>query len=218
MVKKAKYKTGDLFSIKVAENEYIFGRILFDPNEQYLKKIPKEQQFSCLDFFGKCVLIETFTGVFSSSNEIDYNKIAVKSSFVSNKIFIREDVEILDNKKINPVDVSFPEIISSFNSNYYFSVGELKIPINITTKERDDIHVYPSYGSGYWEMVATLVYSKREDLVEEKNHIHDNYFTSEDLRSKPDIRRKIYKMISEDPNQSYYEMALRHGFDLARLY
>jgi hypothetical protein len=101
MAKKTKYKTGDLFAIKVAENEYIFGRILFDPNEQYFKKVPIEQQFSCLDFFGKCVLIETYIGVFSSYNEVDYNKIAVKSSFVSNKIFKREDIEILINKGLS---------------------------------------------------------------------------------------------------------------------
>jgi hypothetical protein len=164
--------------------------------------------------------METYNGVFDTLDRVDYKKIAVKSNFVSKDMFKREDVKILHNIPVNPKNVTFPEVITTFNSNYFFSVGELNIPIKITSQERDDIHIYPSYGSGYWEMVATLVYSNRPDLIEEKKHIQDKsfYFASEDLRVKPEFRNKIYTMIKEDPKQNYYEMALKHGFDLSRLY
>jgi hypothetical protein len=217
MAKRIKFKTSDIFSIEVSKNEFVFGRILFDPSEQYIKKIPEEKQFSYLDWFSGCILIETYLGVFSSLDKVVFSRIAVTSSFVSKNIFKREDVKIIDNKPVNPQKVSFPEVISTYDSKYYFSVGELKIPININSQGYDQIHVYPSFGDGYWELVATLVWSGREDLVE-KEDVKEVYFSADDLRVTPKKRNKIYALIGEDPNQSYYELALKHGFDLARLY
>ena len=95
MAKRIKYKTGDIFSIEVSENSLIYGRILFDPNEQYLKITPKEEQFSYLDWFGKCVLIETYKGVFSSLKEVDFRKVAIKSNFVSKDMLKRDDVKVV---------------------------------------------------------------------------------------------------------------------------
>lgn len=46
----------------------------------------------------------------------------------------------------------------------------------------------------------------------------DNYFEHIDLRSRPELRSEIYASIHEDTNQNYYDMALKHGFDLKRLY
>ena len=217
MAKKVKFKVGDVFSIEASKSEFVFGRILFDPNEQYMKKVPQEKQFSYLDFFSGSILIETYVGAFNSLDKVDYSKIAVKNSFVSNTIFKRNDVKIISNQPVQPQEVSFPEVISTYNSNFYFSTGELKIPININHAEYNEIHVYPTSGSGYWELVATLVWSGRTDLVE-AGDIRETYLKSNDLRFSPEKREKIYAMIGEDPNQSYYELALKHGFDLARLY
>ena len=217
MAKRVKFKTGDVFSIEASKSEFVFGRILFSPNEQYMKKIPEEKQFSYLDFFAGCILIETYIGVFDSLDKVDFSKIAIKNNFVSTKILNRDDVKIINNLPVNPKDVSFPEVISTYNSNYYFTTGELKLPIKINSKEYDEIFVFPSFGSGYWELVATLVWSGRSDLVE-KDDISETYFKSTDLRFSPEKRNKIYKMIGEDPNQSYYDLALKYGFDLVRLY
>jgi len=62
-----------------------------------------------------------------------------------------------------------------------------------------------------------LVWSDRKDLVEESD-IKESYFIADDLRYSLEKRNKIYAMIGENPNQSYYELALKRGFDLARLY
>ena len=217
MAKKV-YKTGEMFSVKVSENEYIFGRILFDPNLQYLKKVPKEKQFSYLDFFGRCFLVETYMGVFTSLSDVNFDKIAIKSSFISNRFFKEEKVEKLSNKPVNPIDVSFPEVLSIYNDVIYFTVGELRLQVPLSFEEFEKIKVRPSYGSGYWDVIATIMTSKREDLVEDKRDIKDNYFFDSDLRSLPDIREKIYSLLGESSEQSYYELALKHGFDLTRLY
>ena len=43
-------------------------------------------------------------------------------------------------------------------------------------------------------------------------------FIPRDFRFYPEYRKEVYGIIGEDPNQSYYELALKHGFDLARFY
>lgn len=217
MAKKVnfKFQVGDIFSIKITENEMIFGRILFDVNNQYLKKGLKG--FNYLDYFNNCFLIETFIGVFPSFDNIDIKKKAVISSFIPEDFFEDFDCNIIDNIKVNIEEVSFPEVLSTFNSNYFFSVGELSLLINLTDKEYDDIGIYPTFGSGYWEIVATLDFSKRLDLIEDGDRM-DNYFENSDLRYSPLIRNKIYSLIGEAPDQSYYELALKYGFDLTRLY
>jgi hypothetical protein len=220
MAKRIKLNAGDTFSIEVAENNFIFGKIVFVTKEQYINKVSEKDRKSGLDWFTNCVLIETYIGVFNSLDKVDFNKTAVKGNFVSKSMFKRDDVKILENKSVNPQNIVFPEYIRAEGMKYYFSVGELQFPIEITAQERDEIHVYPTFGSGYWEMIATLVFSGEEKFVEDKKDIKDKsfYFTSEDLHMKPKHREWIYKMIKENSTQSYYNLALKYGYDLKRLY
>jgi hypothetical protein len=41
MAKRIKYKTGDIFSIEAGNNEFVFGRVLFDTKEKYIKKLSR---------------------------------------------------------------------------------------------------------------------------------------------------------------------------------
>ena len=217
MGKKLAHKTGDIFSVSVAENEFIFGRILFDVNKQYIKKFPKGEQFNnYLDWFGKCYLIETYIGVFPSLDKVDFDKIAVECDFVANSFF-RDDAAIVGHKEVNPKDVIFPEVLSTYNSQVYYSVGELNLPIDLSWEEYDKIKVCPCMGSGYWSIVETLSLSERKDLID-PDDIGDFYRKASDLRIQPELRKRLYEMIGENLNQTYYEMALKHGFDLARFY
>jgi hypothetical protein len=224
MAKKLTLKTGDIFSVKVAENEFIFGRILFDVSKQYLHSPLGNETKNYLDFFSECFLIETFYGVYSDISNVDMEKKAVLSVFVFNNFYKKDffqnrDFTVVGFKEVDYKKVSFPETLSSYHPNYYFSCGELYIKINIDEHTYyDKIKIMPSAGYGYDEIiVATLDISKREDLIEPGDKM-DNYFRWSDLRSVPNIRSDIYTMLGEDPTQSYYEMALKHGFDLARLY
>jgi hypothetical protein len=226
MAKKAKYKTGNVFSVKVAENEYIFGRVIFDVSTQYIETsfYKKEKTNNYLDFFNKCFLIETFYGVFSDIKDVDMEKKAVISTFVSDdfykaSFFKERDFKTVGFKSVDYKNVSFPETLFSYNMNFYYSVGELFLPININRQQCDEIKVYPSFGNGYWTViVATLDFSGRDDLIEAEDNEKQNHFRWSDLRSLPEIRNRLYELIGEDPNQNYYKMALKHGFDLARLY
>lgn len=218
MAKRKKINVSDVFSVKVSESEFIYGRVLFDVTKQYMKKSynPEGNNYSYLSFFNKCFLIETFLGVSSSFEDIDMKQKAVISTFVPDFFFSEYEANIIDNIGVDVKEISFPETLSSANK-CYSSVGELYLPINLTDDECYRIKIYPSFGSGFQAITATLDYSGRPDLIEEGDR-QEAYFKYSDLRNNPEIRQEIYAMIGEDPNQSYYELALKHGFDLARLY
>ena len=218
MAKRKKINVSDVFSVKVSESEFIYGRVLFDVTKQYMKKSynPEGNNYSYLSFFNKCFLIETFLGVSSSFEDIDMKQKAVISTFVPDFFFSEYEASIIDNIGVDVKEISFPETLSSANK-CYFSAGELYLPINLTDDECYRIKIYPSFGSGFQAITATLDYSGRTDLIEEGDR-QEAYFKYSDLRNNPEIRQEIYAMIGEDPNQSYYELALKHGFDLARLY
>lgn len=153
--RKNKINIGDIFSMKVSKNEFIYGHVLFDVTKQYIKT-PFENNYNYLSFFNKCFLIETFLGVSASFENVDMKRKAVISTFVPDFFFPEYEANIIDNIEVDVKEVSFPETLSSADKRY-FSVGELYLPIDLS-------------------------------------------------------------MIGEDPNQKYYELALKHGFDLARLY
>lgn len=220
MTKKKEVKEGDIFSVKIKEDNYIFGRIVFCPKNQYLKKMTKlEFEDSAFSFFTNALLIETFLGVFDSVLGVDYSQKAVKGKFVHKGFLKEQNIEIVDFKPIKPKDVCFPESLMSDDTSIYFSVGELKLPLPITDEEYDEIKIHPSFSLSLWEeTIATLDYSGRPDLITDDDGPWDKYFAFSDLRSFPDVRRYIYSLLGENPNQSYYELSKKHGFDLSRLY
>lgn len=220
MAKKVKCTTGDVFAIPVPDTEFIFGRVLFDVTKQYIKIVPEEEwKFNYLGFFNKSVLVEMFLGVYTSVEDVDFEKKAVTGTFVFNDFLSEYKGMIVGKREVNPIEVSFPETLGSRNMDYYLTLGELAFPVDITEQiYYDEIKVMPSTGYGYYEVVvATLDFSGRDDLIEEDAKM-DNYFRDSDLRSLPDVRKRIWKLAGEDMNKSYYELAKGKGFDLARLY
>ncbi|AZA65323.1 hypothetical protein EG345_11785 [Chryseobacterium carnipullorum] len=73
-------------------------------------------------------------------------------------------------------------------------------------------------GKIYYLEIATLDISNRKDLISDKDDIMDNYFKFSDIRSLPLLQKEIYQTIDENPDVSYYELALKYGFDLKRFY
>ncbi|WP_158978852.1 Imm26 family immunity protein [Cellulophaga sp. L1A9] len=216
MGKIRKISIGDVFAIKIENTDYYyFGRILFDVKEQYKEKI---ENHNYLGWHGKSVLIETYKTI-SKTPEISEFKVILNGTFVPKKTLLSEDITIIKNIPVNHKKVSFPEVFQDVHmTGILFSLGELTILTSFDTKYVDKTKVFPTLGNMYYIQLATLDYSGRRDLIEYQEDIIDNYFRDSDLRSFPEIRKEIYKDIGEDPNMSYYELALKHGFDLARFY
>lgn len=219
MTKKKELKTGDLFAIKFDDVNYYFGKVLFDVKNQYFAKVTEEESFlsNYLSWFKESLLIETYQYI-SQKPDISHFEIAVKSEFVAAKKLKINNIKILHNTFVDPKSVSFPETLSNIHRRgILFTVGELGLQTNFTTSFADEVKVFPSLGNIHQVGVATLDAAGRRDLIN-PNDIMDNYFRWSDIRSIPEVREKIYKAIGESPDQTYYELALKHGFDLARFY
>ncbi len=216
MGKLRKINVGDVFAIKIENTDYYyFGRILFDVKEQYKEKI---ENHNYLGWHGKSVLIETYKSI-SKIPEISEFKVIVDSTFIPKKTLLNENITIIKNIPVNPKKVSFPETFNSVQPlGKLLTVGELGVLTSFDTKYVDKTKIFPTLGNMYYLQLATLDYAGRRDLIEDQEDIIDNYFRDSDLRTFPEIREEIYKDIGEDPNMSYYELALKHGFDLARFY
>lgn len=104
--------------------------------------------------------------------------IAVKSSFIPVYTFFEElEWQLLDQVISVPQGyITFPEVLRFVEDKIYFCVGEVVIPTAYDEVFRDECGVYPSFGSGYWEVVATLDYADRKDLIEDKSDIMESYF------------------------------------------
>ncbi len=206
---------GSIFSVNVSADEKIYGRILFDVDD-FLDKSKNKDLKNYFDVFKKCVLIETF-GIVSKEFDVSYLKnVAVKSSFIPVDTISDGEEWELTNMLI-PVSVgyiTFPEVLRFVDGKIYFCVGEVSIPTSFDEVFRDQSGVYPSFGSGYWEIVATLDYAGRKDLIEDEDDLMECYFKDSDLRESPELRKEIYDAINEDPGMSYEQLALKHGFNL----
>lgn len=216
MGKIKKISVGDVFAIKIEDTDYYyFGRILFDTKEQYKEEI---KNHNYLDWHGESVLIETYKTI-SKRPEISDFKTVTNSTFIPKSYLLDEDITIVKNISVDPKKVLFPEVYQDIHmKGILFTVGELAILTSFDTKHVDRTKVFPTLGNIYMLQTATLDYAGRRDLIEDEEDIMDNYFKFSDLRSLPEVRKEIYKDIGEDPNMSYYELALKHGFDLARFY
>lgn len=219
MAKKIKCTTGDVFAIPVSDTEFIFGRGLFDVTKQYFNKADLSKDLmNYFLFFNGSLLVETYKGVFTSIEEVDFDNIAVRGTFVLNGFLRVFNGRIETNRKVDVEAVSFPETLVHSGGRVTLCVGELDIPIPMSVEKTEEIHIPPVTSYGYQNVIiATLDYSGREDLIKQGGK-RDNYFEHIDLRSRPELRNEIYRLIHEDTNQNYYNMALKFGFDLKRLY
>lgn len=219
MKKDTKLQLGDIFSIKTENSgAYIYGRVLFDTQKQFTEGMP----FNYLDWHSKSVLIEMYKYVTieeAESINIDTLETAITSTFIDKNSLQKRLSRIIANKKIDFQKVTFPETLKNVHrEGKFLAVGELVIKIDLTIEDLDRINVFPTLGNLYYLELATLDYSGRSDLIEDKEDILGVYFTSCDLRSLPEIRKEIYNRIGENPDLSYHELSSKHGFDFERFY
>lgn len=120
---------------------------------------------------------------------------------------------------MNYKEIDFPENTGGYNSEYWLSKGELalgKIPKN---KIREWNDKFNGGFSDIYSIADRLLYMQnRKSEMQRTNYPHGWNHIPKDFRFYPEYRKEVYKIIGEDPNQSYYELALKHGFDLALFY
>ncbi len=211
-----KARAGDIFAIPIDNGRYGFGQVMLDVEAQCIKPRLVEAD-SALGFFSGSYLIDVFRRTNSEREWIPSERL-IAGIFVSPGLLKAGDWPIVDFAEIDPVKVEFPETFIAVGLASAFRRGEVEIP-----------HPYQEPVLDRLEAFSTVHPS--ETIVEacEKFGLHEPPSSPAaveplphgairgDLRFRPE-RAEAYRLMGEDPNQSYYEMAMRHGFDLARFY
>lgn len=213
------FKAGDIFTFQLPNEKYGFGRILLDVSRQCIEPNLIDKS-SPLDFFAGCVLVEVY-------KQISEQPILTSSEILIPGIYCMDDEldsmwTIVGHEKIDPLKIDFPEYVSSRGVRDCFTKGEIRwffppkavrYPNNNIAEE---LNIYPNFGSPGGLPYICLYYLDLKHLITPMNPEAYNRDNT-DLRLSPH-RSKIYQMLEEDENQSYYEMSSKLGLDVTRFY
>lgn len=206
---------GDIFYV-LYQGKYFFGKILMDVAE----RIPNRS--ITLKFFHDCYLVGVYKGIYDEPI-LEENEFIIPSIFTQKKQFyLRKDKTEWHFYKNEPIDykndISFPEnIIIVDKVGICLRIGELQFLTKLTNEDwRGDFDIQRQVHFGYSSVLRMAChYQDRDDLLDFKPFA---YLEREDLRFAENRRKEVYKQINENLNISYYDLALKNGFDLGRFY
>ena len=214
MPDKTKLKEGDIFYVY---NDYykrfFFGKILVDIKNRLVKRV-NEGLLWPLDFFSDCYLVAVYKDI-ADTPVLKSRDFIIPGSFIYKSSFNRKNEDSIkwvyyDHEDINYQELEFPEYLISSNDKICLERGELSIPTSLTRAQyENEFNITGSKTGGINYSNALLL----QGLLAYKKNIDYS-----DLRLLPELRKKLYEMIGENPDTPYYELALKHGKDLARFY
>ena len=209
-----KIKEGDIFYVyNDYYKRYFFGKILVDIKNHLVKRA-NEGLLWPLDFFSDCYLVAVYKDI-ADTPVLKSREFIIPGSFIYKSSFNRKNEDGIKwvyyyHEDINYHELEFPEYIVSSNDKICLQRGELSIPTGLTrTQYENEFNITGSKTGGINYSNALLL----QGLPAYKKNIDYS-----DLRLLPELRKKLYEMIGEDPDTPYYELALKHGKDLARFY
>lgn len=210
----ARFKHGDIFTVQLPNQQYLFGRILLDLKKQCVK--PKLlEPGSPLTFFGGSLLVETYRQL-SDTPDFGESEVLLKGVFVDARSLKRGHWTIIDHHEVDPTQVEFPEGLVATGSGANFQRGEISMPVALSGQDVSRIHVYPTQQSSLALADICLYYLGLKHLIE--HEYRDNkHLRYSDLRFS-DHRSEIYQLLGEDESQTYYQMSTQLGYDIARFY
>jgi hypothetical protein len=215
---KKKLNYGDIFYLEAAKGKYVFGRVLFNVDEQYVPHSNEEESNTYLDSYYGCQLVEIYKGIYDSSDYNNkYNEVLIPRAFVvnihskSNKVAWGK----VGYKEVDYTKVEFPEVIGRSNNAIWLKRGELSFQLlNHDEITSEPFIVAINYPTNI--VTSSLFLQGRKDLI--KLLVLEKYMIPQDLYFYPEIRIKLYKEIGRDLNKSYYELSKEEGFDFSRFY
>ena len=214
MPEKKKLEEGDIFYVyNDYYKRYFFGKILVDIMNRFIKRA-NEGLLWPLDFFSDCYLVAVYKDIVDTP-VLKSREFIIPGSFIYKSSFNRKNKDAMewvyyDHEDINYQELEFPEYIVSSNDKICLQRGELSIPTGLTrTQYENEFNITGSKTGGINYSNALLL----QGLPAYKKNIDYS-----DLRLLPELRKKLYEMIGEAPDTPYYELALKHGKDLARFY
>ena len=214
MPEKKKLKEGDIFYVyNDYYKRYFFGKILVDIMNRFIKRA-NEGLLWPLDFFSDCYLVAVYKDI-ADTPVLKSREFIIPGSFIYKSSFNRKNKDAMewvyyDHENINYQELEFPEYIISSNDKICLQRGELSIPTGLTRAQYENEFNITGSKTGSINYSNALLL---QGLPAYKKNIDYS-----DLRLLPELRKKLYEMIGEDSDMPYYELALKHGKDLARFY
>jgi hypothetical protein len=225
-----KINIGDTLAIELLNKMYMFVKIIYQIPRPHTKKSEKINPNSYLNNYIKWYpgfyIINVYKHI-SKEMVLKNNEIMFKGVWIMSKEFKEIKYKIILQNKIDIEDVEFPEAIgANRDDGFFLEKGELKIKII----EYDEIKNYPDDFIKKLEKGPSMgfmdIYSLGDSVLyfqNRKNEMQKKYFDGwkfypNDLKHYPELRNEVYKIIKENPNEKYYDIALKYGFDLKKLY
>jgi len=213
-------KAGDIFSFQIAPDEFAFGRVMLNLRTQCLDKklIGSDNPLNLFEdgnFMLADLYRETSSGDLPEARSIAISGILTTYTFLALGIWM-----IVGLESVNPQEVDFPEGISVESVTKAALVrGELKISFNMDIEEVEKIGIYPKTFPPSMLSEILLFNLGRGNEINNKNSENKDYLgmSNLDLRYSKH-RERVYELLGEDMNESYYDKACRYGFDLKRFY
>ncbi len=209
MTKKITRKTpkvGDLIRVKLLNGMYMFVDVVFD--------VPKNTDMmkSYFYFYASCFLTNIYAQI-SHEKELKDDILFCRGMFITRKD-LKNCGEILLNREVDYTQIDFPETTGGEG----LQKGELDIGIIPDEKLTEWNDKFNGGFSDVYSVADSILYMQGRKSEMQRTYGSHWKFIPSDFRFYPEYRKEVFKIIGEDPNLSYYELSLKHGFDLARYY
>ena len=214
---KQPFRHGDVFAIPLPDGQFLFGRVVFDVAKQTRRPGVVTSRDNYFVFFGSCVLIDVYRDLQLVATADFSEQVLIPGVFVSTTFLDSGVWRVIGNRPVDPTQVEFPEVFIHSNSTVFFERGELFLPTRFDWNEYEALPFRACVNSPYGIGAMGLNYLGLRHLIEEK-YLYPQYLEEDDLRYQPQRRVELYRQLGQDPAESYYQMALRHGLDFARFY
>lgn len=213
-------KAGDIFSFQIAPDEFAFGRVMLNLRTQCFDK-ELIGSANPLNYFkdGKFILADLYRET-SSGDLPEGRSIAISGILTTYSLLMLGIWKIVGFESVNPQEVDFPEGVSVESVTKAALVrGELSLSFNMNIKEVEKIGIYPQTFPPSMLSEILLFNLGRGNEINNKNSENKDFLdmSNLDLRYSK-YRERVYELLGEDMNESYYDKACRYGFDLKRFY
>lgn len=208
---KTRAKSGDIFVEKLTSGEYMFGRVLLDIKACFKSGII-EMKTSQLRSGSISYLVETYDSISEKAELSESAKVVIPGIVVDSSSFEDDTWKVIGNSSIDPTKVDFQEDIRYYSEKILLTRGEVMLtaPANDSRLKKFSGGAKMNSGNLFDCTLAILGKTELASMVNIENY--DTRFAD------PELRKFVYGILGEDSEMSYYDFALKHSFDTARLY
>ncbi len=215
-----KPKPGDLFSVQIAPNEFAFGRVMLNIQDQCVKAGLIRPDNPLSRWPEGVALVEIYAET-SAGALPDFTGTVIPGVFIPFGFLVDGLFATVGFTQVDPHELEFPEALSIKTiSEAQLIKGELKIPMaGMGLEEVEAIDVTPATIPTVF-LAEYILYA-----MGRKDDIHNPVLVDKELRNLnrydlrfSDHRAEVFAAAGLDPDESYYELSKRMGFDLARFY